>query len=685
MNLSQTSESWNLGIWGLSCDERQDSATRSGVLTAGSAAERIERWNGALLEQLLPLAGEPGDGVLLACDDETLRSAAAAVGVEAAAAADRFAADVRTHFAVGQIAGFGGARRPLHEFSNAAGERGTPPFLSLLCLCVLAASRMAPDESHSTGAYYVHLRSLLGLSGRGELPHMDVLPRAFHALADWLDRDLEGLRGRLVLPAQPLPPYVGVFVSQTVFRRRDREQLSEFFAARMAANTDGYDPLLRLRRWPGRRSLTRHARELLDDDRFAPRVRAAIRTARGSWDGSIVSAETGGRVWPLTLRLLPYPPRLHAAAANTLPVKFTLAGAPLTLEPGGAVELPWRALDALRGGGVLGDPGSEAGALRVSAAGEVFLFELGDDGLAQVAQPAAETVWVVSADRELNRRFEGRVVPAGDLLAKGWRILRDVAVSELSGVERAIAHSTQLPFALEGGLPLEPRVYLAGGPPTLQTGELDELDGFLPVYVNGAEVGRVGSGDRLHLPGEPGSYDVRVGDGEWQPRYHIEKFGEPVGVGDLIYPLAGARAFRGGASPRTGVADVLCGAALSTRYQGALPLLARQRLLLSIGSDGSLEPHTRPPTPAWFEIVGLGDGRWELIRPDAAWALSPSSLPGGSGRARRLHAPAPVELDRHAAEAVLALGRSARTNDPDGWQQLVELAVRTLAAAEMKA
>jgi hypothetical protein len=656
-------------------------ATRTGAgNVTKTAADGIDRWNATLLEQLLPLAPEPGDGVLLACDDEALRAVAAQLDMNSDRAATQLAMDVRVHFGVGQIAGFNGIRGATSAFSQGPTPRDTPRFLALICLCVVAASRMAPDESHSTSAYYVHLRELLGLSGSGALPNMDALPRAFALLGEWLERDLGGLRGRLVVPDDPRPPYVGLFVSQTVFRKRDREILSEFFSARMRSSGDGYDPLLRLRRWPGRRSLTRHALELVEEPAMSERVRAAVRSARAAWDGSIVSSDAGGRLWPARLRLLPYPPRLHLAAGNSAPVKFALADGELTLEPGGAVELPWQELDRLSNGLVLGSPAAAEGAVRVPGFGDIALFELGDDGLELVEQPNAESVWVLTRDAALADRFEQRTFATGTLLPEGWRLLRDVPLPDLPEVERAAALAQQAPFALAGGLPLEPRVYLSGAGPQLATGELDELAGYLPVLVDGVEIGRVGSGDRLQLPGEPGSHEVIVGDGEWRARYHVEQRGEPDGVGSLGHLLEGPRALRGGAVPLEGTGGAfVCGATISTPYSGELPFLSRAKCLISIDADGVSAMHERPPTPVWFPLVGFeGDGRWELLRENVAWILFPPRIPDGRGRARQRSLATLTQLDRQAAEAVLALGRGVGTGKNLEWQALVDLAAAAL-------
>ncbi|MGH2921456.1 MAG: hypothetical protein ACRDKU_05250, partial [Gaiellaceae bacterium] len=423
------------------------------------------------------------------------------------------------------------------SFETRPRARPLPDYFSALCLFVLAASRMGADESHATSAYYARLRALLGLSGDGAPKHFQFVPRLFAQLNDWLVDDLAGARGRLILPEDPVPRYVGVCVSQTVFRRRDREVLSEFFAARMGVEVEGYDPLRRLLRWPGRRQLTRHALEVVEDPLMADRVRAAIRSAHASWDGSVITAEAGGRLWPARLRLLPYPPRLRAGAHNRERIVFRLDEKACTLEPGGEAALPWSVLEALRGRSLmLGQPDASAGAVRVPALGDTVLFELDEDGLARTEQPRAETVWVVTRDLALQRQLERFRVESGEALPKRWLLCRDVPIAAL-GIERAPTLGVRAPFAFVGGLPLEARVYLAGGGPWLEVGDLDELEELLRVRVNGEEVGRVGSGQRVQLPSEPGVYDAVVGDDEWRARYHVEARGEPVGVGSLGHRL----------------------------------------------------------------------------------------------------------------------------------------------------
>lgn len=262
-----------------------------------SAAQRVELWADALLDVLLPVQAEPGTPVLLACDDETIRTAADRIGADAADPSRRFAADVALAFDVGRIAGW---KRVVADGWRAGSRpRPRPPFFPVLCLWVLAASRMAPDERHPTNEYHGRLCDLIGVSGDDSLPCFNFIGPRFHDLGDWFEHDLEGTRGALLVPDSPHPQHVGYAVAQTVLRLRDRQVLAQFFSERLPT-LDGFDPLRRLRRWGGRHQLTGHAQQLVEDDGVADRVRAAIRAAfRGSAGAELVRTATGfGRVWP---------------------------------------------------------------------------------------------------------------------------------------------------------------------------------------------------------------------------------------------------------------------------------------------------------------------------------------------------------------------------------------------------
>jgi hypothetical protein len=217
------------------------------------AAERLGRWNEQLLRQLLPRQDAAHTPVLLACDDEAIRVAGQTLGSPPEAALDDLVRAVVLVFDVGRSAGFKRALTLGSKFASEPRPRRTPPFLALLALLVLAATRMAPDERNATQAYYVRLFELFpNLGSEPRSPDgFYYVPQLFAALAEWLEADEEGARGALLLPESPSPKFVGTCVSQTVFRARDRQVLSRFFSERLSG-LSGFDPLLLLRRWGGR-------------------------------------------------------------------------------------------------------------------------------------------------------------------------------------------------------------------------------------------------------------------------------------------------------------------------------------------------------------------------------------------------------------------------------------------------
>lgn len=654
-----------------------------------TSIERVRAWCRVLVEELLPVQAEHGTPVLLACDAEVVRGTAVRLGWGGEDAELEFCRDVKVAFSVGQIAGFKDSLRG--DFERQPRPRPLPDFFACLCLWVLAASRMAPDETRATQAYHGHLRDLLELPGEGALPHFEYIKPAFERLAHWLREDLAGARGHLIVPTDPHPAWVGYAIAQTVFRARDRQILSLFFSQRLRGGLDGLDPLPLLRRWGGRHQLTRQALTLLDDREMAERVRAAIRSALASWDGAELVEVSGGgtlgRAFPARLHLLPHPPRLHLSAAVAAPATLTVDGQQQTLEPGGEIALRWALLPALaERGQLLGDPRAASGAVRIPALGSTLLFEASEEGLLHVDEPIEETVWVLTREADLVRRLASKRFRDQGVLPAGWTLLRDVDVQQLPGVERALAATAErLPFTLEGGLPLERAVYLSGHPPLLAAGEL-ELEGGqrLTVTVDGIHVGTIASGERIELGQlEPGAHELIVGESEYTALFHLEARGRREGYGSLSHLLKGGRVLRaGGARPDPSQGLRVRGAALSEPYQGVLPVLTRSPVALaSLDHAGRLEQHPHPPSPPWLAEAGIANGRWEIVRPGLVWLFSPTPRTGRPW-ARLEQDVEPTELDPEAVALVLQMHEADVTVSSrrhtgvavDRWLALVELA-----------
>jgi len=662
-----------------------------------TAAERVRIWSEELFRELLPVQDEPGVPVLLACDDETVRVVADRLGFVRPDPGMGFASDVRIAFKVGKYAGW--TMVTAGDWEKAPRPRPLPPFFPVLCLWVLAATRMAPDERHATNEYHGRLCDLLGIDAEDALPCFEFIGPRFADLADWLEQDLGRRHGRLIVPDNPWPKHVAYAVAQTVFRLRDRQVLSTFFADRLQGSLDGFDPLRRLQRWAGRGALTRHALKLVEGEEFADRVRGAIRVAFRSWDGAeLIETERGvGRFWPALLRLVMYPqPHLQVGARNLKPLELVVEGEQRTLEPGRELDLPWALLDRLRARSVdLGDPRSSPGGLRLPRLGETVIFEDGDEGLLRAERPAAETVWVLTRDTLLQEPLQRRRFNHGGLLPAAWALFFDVPVAALPGVERSsVAMPEQTPLRIEGGLSLGHPRFLSGHPPSLVAGDL-ETDDALPVMVNAGLCGHIRSDGRLTLPAEPGRYELVVGDGYFRASYDVEECGEPRRT-PLRHHLASEQALRTGARP--GPADdsdgvTVSGGTVSPPYQGPVPTLTRVSCDVEIiDGRGELELHRRPPTPAWFTEIGLDErGRWELFSDDAVWLLMPSA--GGPRRVRLLADHSVARLSLASAGRVAALGTNVAVlkggvgvdESRRRWSELLSLAEQELSVGGVTA
>jgi hypothetical protein len=307
------------------------------------------------------------------------------------------------------------------------------------------------------------------------------------------------------------------------------------------------------------------------------------------------------------------------------------------------------------------------------------VFELDDNGLVRTDRPTAETVWLVTRNESLHRQLGRFRVEPGETLPEPWLIFRDVPIGEL-GIDGSLVLNVRAPFALSGGLPLETHVYLGGGGPRLEVGDLDELEGQLSVLVNGETIGCVGSGAQLQLPGEPGVYDVVVGDDEWRVRYHVDERGEPTGVGSLGHSLTGPGALLGGAGPiRSGGEHSVCGAALSDPWGDELPFLTRVDRVMTINDEGVGLVRVRPPTPGWFSLVGFDwPGRWEVARDRLVWVIHVAPQ-GARGWVKQIRPTRLERLDQSAARAVIEVGEEplVRASAESSWHELVAVAHQT--------
>src|SRR4051794_35082640 len=125
-------------------------------------SERYLGWNDAIAEEFFS-PDDAGRPVYLAVDDNELEEIAANadLGPKGQAAVEDFIQSVRAELRKGTHGLF---RSFLRNAENWRGERPVPPYLGVLALCVLAASRMETDPEKGVfgNDYYSRLNELLG-------------------------------------------------------------------------------------------------------------------------------------------------------------------------------------------------------------------------------------------------------------------------------------------------------------------------------------------------------------------------------------------------------------------------------------------------------------------------------------------------------------------------------------------
>src|SRR5205823_3214687 len=106
----------------------------------------------------------------------------------------------------------------------------TPPFLPLLAVAVLAATRMRRTREHAANNYYLPFRDLLGLDVEVDelkASYGDALPALWGYLQWWLDDKHRGRRGfSTIVRGYFNYTYAD---SQTLFSSSDRDKLTQFF------------------------------------------------------------------------------------------------------------------------------------------------------------------------------------------------------------------------------------------------------------------------------------------------------------------------------------------------------------------------------------------------------------------------------------------------------------------------
>jgi len=592
------------------------------------AADRlnVESLNDALLAELLPV-GRGSSTVLLGCDDQALAAATARLGISGSPdAALRVALQ-----SAGPITTELGLRRVLAALTE------PPDDLIVLCVCVLAASRMHPDEQHSTHAYYGRLCEVLGIAPRDQWPAVagfERTPARFQALAEWAAS--EG-RGTIALPSHPTPALVGIPISQTLLRRVDRDRLGALFDRHRLALDRGRDPLRLLRADSIRHQLTAPAQRLLDRDDLDVPLRATLDAAYHAWDGTVMD-ERGRRIAAGTLRLGLSPGRVtlnlslpHLEAA----VELTGADGAEALLPAWPAELTLPAgwLSYASDGPVVAQ--AAHGQLVRVLPGPTMLFDAADTGFWLTAAAAeGSSVLVLTCAPDLATRDWGHR-QARLPLPHGWVLICAVKAEELPEELREPARDDESEngrdIELVGGLALEGGVWLIDHPPLLRS-RLED-----PVVVEARssdnawrELGELEPDEPFSLAAlahRPGTHTVAVGGHEFV--FELAQSGLRAGVGELAHRPRDLHLMRAGAvsqgdaerygDPRPAVCGAAVDGAGDPAWQSPLTLRA-QAIVHVLYSDGRVGVASPRPQPQWARQAQLpAHGSWPI--PDGEQAV----------------------------------------------------------------
>ena len=641
---------------------------------AGEAAS-YESWSQAILDEVLP-EQPSGTSVVFCCDIDAVVAAGTALGVPADACAVAFATTVERRYHLAARGSIEGVRGDTVRFRSRDGRSAcVPPFLGVCAVMVLAASRMTSDAGRTAGNYYERLWETLGRApGRAGPYDFEYAPFLFRYLAQWMESDLGGSRGWLLL-AEGGYPHVGSAINQCIFREGDHGHLADFFSRRVQMSNANLDLLRLLEISPERHHLTRRAQQALAEPALRPLASAALRRALARWDGTTPDP-AGGRSWPA---------RLHLAVNRRLRLWLSAPEAPTGLELGGNVVLDDRPiaialtdLDNLADRGLrLGEPRSRG--VFLPTPGDTLIFEVSEDaGLVWSRAPTNERVYVLSRDAGVQRALSAYAARSSTArtLPPGWRLYERVPVEALPAAANVRAAATvRLAVALVGGLRVAPGAWLTGYPPRLQVGDVDHQ---LRVLVDDVDSGVVTAGQEQRLSLAAGDHRVDVGDGLASYSVHMV---ERNPAGALYGALACALdtcGHSGGATadPRH---PSVCGAIFSAGYTGRLPLLLRAREVTVISRAGAAERVQAPRPAAWLAAVGLDPraARWELeFGTDSAWVVT-------SGGAIAIDPVVPTQLDEASCAAVRALGAGvrARAHDRANPHQTAEAFAQLVALA----
>ena len=189
--------------------------------------------------------------------------------------------------------------------------RAAPPFLPLLGLTVLAASRMDETEKVTEHNYYHRLSELLEIDFNPGPAFRDAVAQMYRLLDEWLRAHQGDYRGISTIPARPSPTHVGYPLSQAMFRQSDRRLLTRFFRQYRLKPQDAANASELLgpaRKWAETARLSPGARRLLTQKEHEQEAIDVLADELEHWDEAEVDSR-GKKVGILRIVFDPIAPQ----------------------------------------------------------------------------------------------------------------------------------------------------------------------------------------------------------------------------------------------------------------------------------------------------------------------------------------------------------------------------------------
>jgi hypothetical protein len=547
---------------------------------------------------------------------------------------------------------FAGLERQGQRWKLAGGE-GTPPFLHLLAVCVLAATRMGTGKVAPSN-YRHHLCTLLGLND-AEMPagFRASLYYLWDTLTWWLDVRNSGALGISTVVEDKRFTHIGYPISQTLFRRSDARQLDDFFrwiGLRPGEEIDDDILVAHFRAWAPGQGLSAGAVRMLAEPQFDAAIARILAAYARHWDGTrsdtaatrcatlriVVRAHPSVSLGLLALQPEGYPERLQGASGGR---NVTASAEDGVFAVRGEVE-PRMLVKGLRLGAgecQLLLEGAHVHTLRLDA-------DLGGWASVSFIEPG-ERHWILVSPEErvdvlaqLDRTAQdpGRSGAGPDAL-RNWTVVRNVVfdgAAELSGALASQRPTHRHRLTLRGGLPLaSPGAYLEGGAPDLWLPTVSEGGELIP-RLDGAPLSAQSEQIRLADQIEPSGGATHVV--EWAgvkrsfmtvvsarrippegavPTHALDLDAE----GHVTAHRAATAAGDGAVRVRGALVD-----GPGARWRHAPVLLNRgaQNAWLIGAASGDVVAASVPRTPVWLRRAGLYDRLYEARADfEVAWVV----------------------------------------------------------------